>query len=600
MVYIDRELLAAFSVKEHPGTYALLIGSGVSRAADIFTGWQIVVDMIEKLAIVEGDQTNDDPEQWYLDKYGSEPDYSMLLDTLTRTSSDRQQLLRQYFEPDELEREAGMKRPTVAHRAIAWLMAEGFVRVVITTNFDRLIEMALRDVGVEPVVISTPEQAQGALPFVHLPHVVFKVHGDYLDPSILNTQQELERYAPPVRRPLHQVIDQFGLIVCGWSAEWDVAMRKVMHRSAARRFAMYWVDSAELREHGRELAEFRQADYIQRDAEQFFGVLRDNVEALARMPSADLLSPLAAVATLKRHLSPHEDIVRFTDHVNTATRQTVLATEKADHLLANELDPAAADFVARLRSYEAACSALIAMAAVGGFWSQSNHLQCWQRSLQQLYRSRTGRLTTPESLLQNYSAYLTFYAFGLGAIEAGKIEHFGQMCDLMVAPWAPRVSESTFLVASSSDMRRIDWHGLLRQAVNPITARSDHVYGVLQEAFRQLTPDDEHYRYTFDKLEVLMGLGLAYQHPDWSPPSLLETFISRWANSHHPLLGSFLNRMANFQRVVDEIEESLGTYRDGSPYVMSGVFGSDYEQCRHELREYARFVRDFARRDSQV
>jgi len=35
-----------FSVRNNPGVYALLIGSGVSRGAEIPTGWDIIQDLI--------------------------------------------------------------------------------------------------------------------------------------------------------------------------------------------------------------------------------------------------------------------------------------------------------------------------------------------------------------------------------------------------------------------------------------------------------------------------------------------------------------------------------------------------------------------------
>src|ERR1019366_9252041 len=74
----------------------------------------------------------------------------------------RMQLLRGYFEPSEQEREEGRKLPTAAHRAIAQLIAKGYVQVVVTTNFDQLLEQALVDVGIHPMVTSTPYPANGA------------------------------------------------------------------------------------------------------------------------------------------------------------------------------------------------------------------------------------------------------------------------------------------------------------------------------------------------------------------------------------------------------------------------------------------------------
>ncbi len=57
---IDPLLSLAFTVQANKGVYALLLGSGVSRAAQIPTGWEIVLDLIEKLAHVQGDSCNGD------------------------------------------------------------------------------------------------------------------------------------------------------------------------------------------------------------------------------------------------------------------------------------------------------------------------------------------------------------------------------------------------------------------------------------------------------------------------------------------------------------------------------------------------------------
>src|SRR5690606_29602554 len=209
----------------NPGVYAVLLGSGVSRSAQIPTGWEITLDLARKLAEVAGENCGSDPARWYRERYGKEPDYSDLLDALAKTPAERQQLLRAYLEPTEAERAEGIKSPTTAHRAIAGLVAKGYIRVIITTNFDRLMETALADVGVVPTVLSSPDQVHGAMPLIHTRCCVFKVHGDYLDTRIRNTPAELETYPEEFDDLLDRILDEFGLIVCGWSAEWDTALR---------------------------------------------------------------------------------------------------------------------------------------------------------------------------------------------------------------------------------------------------------------------------------------------------------------------------------------------------------------------------------------
>src|SRR5208283_4902116 len=184
----------SFSVQSNRGVYAVLLGSGVSRAAMMPTGWEVTLDLIRKLAEISGETCEPSPEIWYRDKFGQEPDYSVMLASVARTPAERQQLLRGYWEPSEEEREEGAKQPTAAHKAIASLVEGGFIKVIITTNFDRLIETALSDVGVTPTVLSSPDQMLGAVPLIHSNCCVFKVHGDYLDTRIRNTPEELSAY----------------------------------------------------------------------------------------------------------------------------------------------------------------------------------------------------------------------------------------------------------------------------------------------------------------------------------------------------------------------------------------------------------------------
>ena len=110
----------AFSIQASPGVYAVLVGSGVSRAAGIPTGWEVTLDLIRKLAELH-DKTfgpdPEDPERWYKKKFKKNADYADLLDELARTPAERQQRLRGNYEPNDRERDEGEKKPTAAHRA---------------------------------------------------------------------------------------------------------------------------------------------------------------------------------------------------------------------------------------------------------------------------------------------------------------------------------------------------------------------------------------------------------------------------------------------------------------------------------------------------
>jgi SIR2-like domain len=226
----------ALSLHHSPGVHAILVGSGLSRAAGIPTGWEITVDLIRNLAALNKVNEHDDWPQWYREKYDEEPSYSEIIAKSASTSVGRRAILHRYIDPPEGE---DIRKPTKAHHAIARLVASGAVHVVITTNFDRLIENALREAGVEPTVIAGEDAISGATPLVHSKCTIIKVHGDYLDARIKNTDAELEDYSPAMNHLLDQVFDNFGLLIVGWSGEWDTALRSAILRAPSRRYPLY-------------------------------------------------------------------------------------------------------------------------------------------------------------------------------------------------------------------------------------------------------------------------------------------------------------------------------------------------------------------------
>src|SRR4051794_25175278 len=111
LTFIDPVVSLAVSMEANPGVYAVLIGSGLSHSAGVPTGWDIVLNLVSKLAFAEGADLGSDPAAWYAKRFGREPSYSELIGHLELSSTARTQLLREYFEPTEAEREEGKKSP---------------------------------------------------------------------------------------------------------------------------------------------------------------------------------------------------------------------------------------------------------------------------------------------------------------------------------------------------------------------------------------------------------------------------------------------------------------------------------------------------------
>ena len=420
---IDPIQSLAFSIQINPGVYALLLGSGVSRAAGIPTGWEITLDLIRQLASMNGESCEPAPEIWYQHKFDVEPDYSDLLDQLAKTPTERQQLLRSYLEPNEQEREDGLKQPTLAHHAIAELAARGYIRVVVTTNFDRLLESAMQDLGMTPTILSSEDQIKGALPLIHTRCCIFKVHGDYLDTRIRNTQPELSQYPEEFDAYLDRIFDEFGLVVCGWSATWDTALRNAIFRTTSRRFTTYWaVHAAQLSDDGKQMVSHRQAQVVPISAaDGFFQNIRENVTSLEEFSRPHPLSREAALITLKRYIPEPRHRIRLSDLIYETVNTVVNDSSGRSFDVENPPEFNTENLTKHVRAYEAVCSTMISMGVIGARWAETEHTILWQGALQKVCEAPGGKGSNLWSILRYYPGMLLLYSLGLGALEEDKL-----------------------------------------------------------------------------------------------------------------------------------------------------------------------------------
>jgi hypothetical protein len=364
----DPSTVLAFSLYENKGVYCFLLGSGLSRAAQIPTGWEITLDLIKRRAIIEGVGEQPDWAAWHRKQTGKEPNYSDVLDALSTMPDERRSILHSYIEPTADDIRDGKKVPTRAHHAIAWLVREGFVRVILTTNFDRLMENALREAGVEPTVIRSDDDLRGAVPLIHSRCFLVKLHGDYLDTRIKNTDEELGTYSPDLDSVLDRILDDHGLVVCGWSGEWDHALRNAMRRTPNRRYPTFWAAHGAIPTRAEDLIAHRAAQVIRiGGADEFFGGLQQKIATQMDMERPNPRNIELMVATVKREVGRPEFRIRLND----------LLAEECEHLAVKLNDKAfsaqgstasAEEFRSRVARYEAAAEPLARIFGILGRW----------------------------------------------------------------------------------------------------------------------------------------------------------------------------------------------------------------------------------------
>ena len=576
---IDPILLLAMSVQTNPGVYALLLGSGVSRSAQIPTGWEIVIDLIRKLALLWDEDCEPNPEAWFRDTFGEDADYSKLLDAIAKCPSERQQLLRSYFEPSEDEREQGLKQPTAAHKAIAKLASGGYCRVILTTNFDKLTERALEAEGVSPTVISTPEAIEGALPLVHQTCCVIKVHGDYLDTRIKNTPEELAAYDDTLNRLLDQVFDEFGLVVCGWSGQWDAALRAALERCRTRRFSLFWAARGEPGEEAKKLVALRGGETIQiDDADSFFHRLSELVFGLEDSKQQIPASIEAAVALENRYLADPIHSIRLRDLVADEVEQTYHRI--GEHGRQAFRPPASKQgFEAAFGGYRQLCERLLALLIHGCALGGPEHVDIWISAIDRIAcppEPHSGAVLAEG--VWHYPVALLFYAAGIA----------GQCCrrtDALVS-----LLTQTKMRSRSGQIKPlvtgVRWSRITQFLKDTETHSSQHtplserMFSALREPLRRYLPDDDQYDENFDRFEYLLALVYA----DFGAQAEGESWF--WCP-----LGRFAwKRRSRRCPGADLVRDEVSHNGEESLLLQHGMFGGSLERLEKATADVDEFV----------
>jgi len=520
---IDPVLSLSVSVYHNKGVYCLLLGSGISRSSGIPTGWEIIQDLIRKVAHLRKETCDPDPDAWFTSIFDLEPNYSDVLDQIAKSSAERSQLLRGYFEPTEEELGEGLKQPSLAHKAIAQLIAKGYIRVVLTTNFDRLLEQALIEIGIHPVVISTEDSVQGALPLAHSPCSIIKINGDYLDTRLRNTRGELETYGEILNKLLDRVFDEYGLIVAGWSAEWDIALCAALQRCPNRRFATYWTQRGPLKPKAIDLVTLRGATVVPiGDANGFFQELDEKVSALETFSISDPLSASVAITRLKKYLSADLYRINLSDFVSSETERVYKAVTDSRFPVQTPLRLLTGEAILkRMRMYEAEVGVLLAICVCGAYWANQPQQNVFLKCFKRLADQNGPESGVPVLLsLRRYPALVLMYGMGLAALASSNYSFMKAMLDLNLRIDSYKPDKPTAATLHNFEVLQLDKQRMLPDRGLDHTPLSDHLFDLLREPLREYLPDESAYDATFDWLEYLICL--AYIDKQMTRSQLLE------------------------------------------------------------------------------
>jgi hypothetical protein len=517
----------AFSLYYNPGAYALLLGSGISKTANIKTGWEITRDLIKKLAASMKQDPGPDVDDWYKKNFHEEPDYSKILEKIAKTPSERMNILKGYCEPTEEEKEEGLKVPNKAHKAIAEMVKMGYIKMILTTNFDRLLEKALEEVGVTPDVVKSEDDFKGAMPYIYSQCFIVKLHGDYKDIRIKNTEEELSHYSDITNKFLDEVLDRFGLIIVGWSGKWDKALREAILKSPSRRFQTYWLAKGEIEEEAKDIIDSRRAEVIKiENADEVFMHLLEKVKSLREVERKSPMTIEAKIAMIKQYISDPKNRIKLHDFVMERTEEIYKDLNSEKFNLKEEVNETT--FQKRMENYEIVTIPLIKVLLPIAYYDKGKNSYLLTKVINRIANSERRSSNYAWSNLQKYPSLLLLYSLGLGALSSN---NFNNLAAILRETKIRNGGEKNNLINEVNPSAVFYTNGfanlIKRPKPNEFTPANNYLFDIIRPLLKEYIPDDSEYEDLFDKFEYLLSLN----YIDLNNPDLtnLEEGDNVWA-----------------------------------------------------------------------
>ncbi len=573
----------AFSVYSNKGIYALLLGSGISRNSGIPTGWEIVLDLINKLAVLEKEDCGPNPDEWFIQKYNQEPDYSTILEKLAATPTERLNILKPYFEPSKEEIEEGLKQPTTAHKQIAKLVQAGYIKIIITTNFDRLLEKALREIEVEPIVINHPDDMDGVLPIVHTKIVILKLNGDYLDSRFLNTKTELNEYNEKLKGFAVRIIDEFGIITCGWSAKWDNGLVNLFKQTSNFRFNSFWTFIHRCNKELEELAKLRKGKTIQiENADNFFSELYEKINSLELLDKSSPISEEIAIARIKKYVASEDHRIKFNDLLQDQIKPLLDLLEKNNF---SKIQPTQSELQPILLKHQSKLESFLPIIINAVYWSKTYHKNIVTNILKRvaLPQKIEGHFYRDSVNFQYFPALAIFYSIGITAIKNEKYELLKD-CFYLKIPDEVKGRDRIFLIekVNSSIIDKELFNQII--GMNYKTPISTYLHKFLYPMFNEIIYDEEEYDEIFTIVEYLISLNYMF--------FIKDGYRANWAP-----WGEYVWKKSHYKKtLLDEFLENATLEENNWKPIKEGFFDHNYENflvTKAKLEEFLKKIHIF-------
>lgn len=237
-----------------------------------------------------------------------------------------------------------------------------------------------------------------------------------------NTVAELEGYDLDTEQLLERILQDYGLIVAGWSARYDPALRDAIAAHYSTRLTMTWIERSSSSEDAAQLRTLKRGALATTEADAAFGRLADGVTALATRGSRHPLTIPVAVETAKRELAGRPVAIGLHD---TLRRELDQLHDRPEFHVFNQRDADPyEDLLGRVEEATLLPSALLATLS---YWGDDETDRWWIPEIPRFTTGVAGSGSVKLLNLRIVSGSMLFYAAGVSAVAAQRYHLLHQL-----------------------------------------------------------------------------------------------------------------------------------------------------------------------------
>jgi hypothetical protein len=305
---------------------------------------------------------------------------------------------------------------------------------------------------------------------------------------------------------LDRIIDEHGLIVCGWSADWDLALRAAITRAPSRRYPVFWAVRGHLSQTAEDLTNHRAGKTIAIDgADPFFEDLERKVSLQADLQRQNPRSIELLVASTKKYLNRPENRIQLDELIGGEIRHVAKTIQDEDFDVGGAWS--VERFSKTIARYESLVEPLARIFGVLGRWGTGDDFTLAIETICRFGYREGGSGLVALLALRTYPGVLLFYAYGIALLKARR---YNDLYCLFSAEIKTRNQNQTHIVGhlflgaweGMSDNQWKSFPGLERHQ----TPLSDHLHDIFQNWTDHYVFVPDEFTRLFEEFELLAAL----------------------------------------------------------------------------------------------